>query len=285
VTIASVSAADKVSKTKFNEIQSLVANIISTGSSNYGYGNAISSLQKSQGDKITISDWANLRLDLYNAAYHQGSTIAPTAIDANTKISTTIVNTYISAANTIDTNRFLIAEYSDESLLTNSRTTTWNATVTHAFYIDFGNHDNARYFFNSGSSLKFSASISGYSNSQGTSWNTMLSSIGTIYFNYNSITASAGTATSSFGFYNLTGSYQQAYIISGSGLYSSNDYKIRMSYDGAGKIYVIIDFEDLHTNTWTDLVDGTLTSIVSMRRASGSHISVSPPAGTSTTLL
>ena len=285
MTIASVSTTDKVSKTKFNEIQSLVSTIIGTGSSNYGYGNSLYSSQKSEGDKISSTDWANLSLDLYRVSYHQGSSISPTAITTSTKITATVVNTYIDAANTIDINRFRIAEYSDELLLTNSRTTAWNATVTHAFYIDFVNHDNARYFFNSGSSLRFSASIQGYSNSQGTSWNTMLSSIGTIYFNYNSITALAGTATSNFGFYNLTGSYQQAYIISGSGRYSSNDYKIRMSYDGAGKIYVIIDFEDLHTNTWTDLVDGTLTSIVSMRRASGSHISVSPPTVTNTTLL
>ena len=291
MTIASVSAADKVSKTKFNEIQSLVANIISTGSSNYGYGNAISSSQKSQGDKIKIDDWANLSLDLYKAAYHQGSTIAPTAIDADTKISTTIVNTYISAANTIDTNRFLIAEYSDESLLTSNRTTSWNATVTHGFYIDFGSHNNARYFFNSGGDLRFTASISGYSTSQGTDWYTTLRKIGTIVFNYNSTTSSGGipttggTPTSSFGFYNLTGSYQQAYIISGSGLYSANDYKISMYYDSAGKIYVKVEFEDLHSSVWADLVDGTLTSTVTMRRATGSHIVATPPTGTNTTLL
>lgn len=284
MTVASVSTTDKVSKTKFNEIQSLVASIVGTGSGNYGYGNNLSSSQKSQGDKVTVADWANLSVDLYNAAYHQGSSISPTAVSTSTKITATVVNTYITAVNTIDTNRFSISEYSDESLLSSTRTTSWSATVTHAFYLDFGNHNNARYFFNSGGDIRFSASISGYSNSQGTSWYDLFNGMVVIMDHLGTGTTSGGTAYG-YGFENLSSFYVTIFTKSGTGFYSSNDYRIQLKYDGAGKIYGIIDFEDLHTNAWTDLVDGTLTSTVTMRRATGSHISVTAPTGVNTTNL
>lgn len=222
-------------------------------------------------------------------------------ITAGDRITAREVALWPSAVTAITTNQFLIAEYSDESFspdISNSRTTTWGSSTTpavlHQFTIDFATSNGARYYFNSGSSVRFSASRSGGTGSlQDTNWTNMLSGMGTITFNYNSTTYSGtGGTGSSIGFYNLTTTNQTVFTATGAGLYSSNTYTINMSCDVANNtsgtaryIYVTVTFTDSHTNTFSDSVDGTLTSTISKRRASGTHVSITSPTATNTRLL
>jgi hypothetical protein len=50
-------------------------------------------------------------------------------------------------------------------------------------------------------------------------------------------------------------------------------------------VYITITLTDTHSNAFSDVVDGTITSAISMRRASGSNVSVTAPTATNTTLL
>ena len=222
-------------------------------------------------------------------------------IQAGDRITAKETTVFPTAVTAITTNQFLNAEYSDESFspdISNSRTTSWGSsikpTVTHDFTIDFTSSANARYYFNSGSSIRISASRSaGSVSTQNNNWTTLLSSIGVISFNYNS-TARSGTGGtgSSIGFYNLTTTNQTVFSGSGTGVYSTNTYNVLMRCDVASNttgtaryIYVTINFTDTHSNTFSDSVDGTLTSTIARRRASGTHVAVTAPTVSNTTLL
>lgn len=221
------------------------------------------------------------------------------SFSAGDKIAASSIKSFTNAVTAVNTNTFLIAQYSDESFsptISHSRSTSWGSsalpTVNHIFTVDFGSSNNARYFFNSGSSLRFSASRAGGTSSlQNTNWTNMLSAMGTIIFNYNATTASAGTG-SSIGFYNLTATDRLIFSTSGSGNYSTNTYKINARSDvtnnttgTARYLYISISFTDTHSNSFYDTVDGVLASNVTMRRASGSNVSVTAPTATNTSVV
>jgi hypothetical protein len=220
---------------------------------------------------------------------------------AGDKITARSINTFTNAYTVINTNKFSIAQYSDESFspdISNSRTTAWGSpaktTINHNFTVDFGSAANARYFFNSGSSIKLSGSRTGGSGTlQDTNWTNLLSNIGIVTFNYLNTTYSGTSGTgSAVGFYNLTNTPQTIFSASGTGNYASNTYIVQAYSDvanntsgGARYVYVTIALTDTHTNAFSDSVDGTLTSTVSMRRATGSYVAVSKPTAANTTLL
>lgn len=257
-------------------------------------------------EPITALQLNTLKLDMLKIATHAGLqtnaliTALPT-VTTDDLIDADHYNAYSSAADYLDNNRFALAQYTDQAFspsISQTRTTAWNAIVRHAFTIDFGSAANARYFFNSGSSIRIAASRSGGTvSSQNSSWSQLLSSMGTIVFNYNSCQGDTGLGTS-IGFYQLTTTPKQVYQKTPSAsVYSTsgNDYKITMSCDvsnnsngGARFIYVTAYFNDNYPNNayaYTDQVNGTLTHTVTMRRASGSNVNVAAPTAVNTILL
>lgn len=291
----------------YNTIQTSVANILGTGSASFGYGQTVISSQvppnpsNPSGVKvIEANDWAKLKIDILKIANHQGTASNPlvTSIPSVTN-SSLIDNADVSAFEAVipflNSNRFLLAEFTDETFsptISQTRTTSWNNTVRHSFTIDFGSANNARYFFNSGSQLRFNASRSGGSStSQNTSWTNLLSSMGTVIYNVNGSTASSGT-TSLIGFYSLKNVPQTVFTKTGTAAYTGNDYTITMSCDvtdnlsgTARYIYVAVYFNDDYTGSFGDSVTGTLTHNVTMRRATGGNVSVNKPTATNTILL
>ena len=229
-----------------------------------------------------------------------------------------------SAISTIQANSFALGpgQYSDESMLTPSggpvtsiRTANWGSigkpTVSHNFTVSFNNSADARYFFNAGGSIRLTPSLTGISNtSQNRAWTRLLTAIGTVIFNHATTTASAGSG-SAIGFYDLTTTPKTVFTAQGSGsyvvaAYASSTYVVKMSCDvanntngGATQIFVTIDFNDKHVNVhyagyikatyaysgYGDNINGTLTSAVNIRRASGSYVNVVAPKGTNTKLL
>ena len=97
-------------------------------------------------------------------------------------------------------------------------------------------------FFNTGGQIRFSASRSGGSGSKNTNWTNLLSAMGTVIFDYTSTAASFGTG-SSLGGLDLSTSYQQIFIKTGSGNYAENDYNINARYVG-NNIQFRIQFRD-----------------------------------------
>lgn len=292
----------------YNTIQSDVSKILGSGLVNFGYGQTLASSQVAFGDTVQAQDWAKLKIDILKIAAHQGTSSNPLittipTITSGSDIQGTDETFFKNAVPFLETNRFLLAEFSDESFtpdISQVRTTTWGGSskpsVRHSFTIDFGNSNNARYFFNSGSSLRFSASFTGNTgSSQNIAWANLLSQMGTIVYNYAGATASSGTG-SSIGFYNLTNVAQTVFTKTGQGaytyVYDANDYTITMSCDVANNntgtaryIYVSVYFNDDSTGGIPDIVDGTLTHTVSIRRASGANVNVVKPSATNTVLL
>jgi len=290
---------------EYNTVQTAIANILGAGSGQTGYGQAVSTSQVSADvTTITAAQWANLKSDMLTIAAKAGLTSAAqiTALPnivAGSVVSASDITAFETAAPFLNTNRYLLALFSDENFspsINQTRSTSWGApsvpTIRHSFTVDFATAANARYFFNTGSSIRFTSAQSGGSTPQNLDWRNMLSTMGTVVFNYNSTSAGSGTG-SSIGFYQLTNVATQIFTKTGSGSYASNDYTVFARCDvasntngGARYIYFDIYWNDDHVNPFADSVTGTITSNVSLRRASApGGVTVSAPTATNTVLL
>ena len=198
-------------------------------------------------------------------------------------------NAYYQYAQLIQTNALVQPPAGQASLATLSssqRTTAWNGTINHTVTLNFGSNANARYYFNSGSNIQFSANLTNIpvdgSQAKGNDWATLLSNMGTITMNYNSTTnTGSGTPASSIGFYQLTTSPQTLFTkATSSPTYTPNQYDIYGQVDGTGSIVTFtISFQDLSGQPnapWgtDENVEGTLTSTVQGYYASGSNVTV-----------
>ena len=286
----------------------------------YGYGQTLLSSLVSVGDIADDVHFARLKSDILKIATHCGvETNALISSLPTISVGDIIDNSHLeqveAALNLLVSNRFEVAvgQYSDESLkdtLGNSinslRTTTWGndlvyteSTVRHAFTVDFGSADRARYFFNAGGELRFTASRTGGVNSfQDQAWTQMLNAIGTVRFKHNQTFASSGTG-SSIGYYQLTTTPQTVFTKNAGGVYIyatqylPNDYTIVMSCNTADNtlgdaryLYVTVYFNDDHTAfPGNDVVTGTLSSNIAIRRATGPNVEVIAPTATNTVLL
>jgi len=287
----------------------------------YGYGQTLLSSLVNVGDIADDLHLAKLKADLLKIATHCGLQTNPLiTVLPNIAMGTTIDNAdleaFDAALQLLVDNRFELAigQFSDESLkdgggtsIDSVRTTSWGGntyygeqTVRHAFTIDFGSADNARYFFNAGGELRFAASRAGGVNSyQDQVWTTMLNAMGTIRFRHNITSANSGSG-SSIGYYQLTNTPQTVFTKGAGGAYVyatqylANDYTIVMSCNVADNttgearyLYVTVYFNDDHATVMpsNDIVTGTLTSNITIRRATGTNVEVSAPIATNTVLL
>ena len=262
----------------FNAIQSIIATVLGAGSGTLGYGQTVTSSQVAVGQKITAAQWIALRNDLLAARQHQtGNNESGNLTLPNTGILVKYSdwNAYYQYAQLIQTNALVQPPAGQASLATLSssqRTTAWNGTINHTVTLNFGSNANARYYFNSGSNIQFSANLTNIpvdgSQAKGNDWATLLSNMGTITMNYNSTTnTGSGTPASSIGFYQLTTSPQTLFTkATSSPTYTPNQYDIYGQVDGTGSIVTFtISFQDLSGQPnapWgtDENVEGTLTS-------------------------
>jgi hypothetical protein len=291
-----------ITPSDYNSIQSQINVLLGTGSGQNGYGQPVISSQISLGAKITALEWANLKLDILKIANHQGTQLdtaissLPT-ITSGTKITANQSNLFVNSVPVLQTNKFALAEFSDELLVPtvdSTRTANWNTTVRHFFTVTFSSINNARFFFNAGGSIRI---IPGFVKSASTSinnsWDTLLNTIGAISFNHTQTTASGSSpgSGSSIGFYDLTDNFQQIYTKSAS-VYTENDYTIRARCNvanntngGATQVLFEVYFNDNKTGNIDENVTGTLSNSVRMYRPSGSNVNVVAPTSTTTVRL
>jgi hypothetical protein len=285
----------KIFASDYNILQSTVSTVLGTGTSYYGYNQkVISSQLTSIGGKylpIKLSDWVNLRTDIVNAYLHQGSpgNLTIPGIPSNTnKVTAADYASYSALCNAIYANPTITPSGGQASLATlcsSSRFTQWNGTITHTVTLTFNTLAAARAFFNSGSNIQFTASLSGYGDTgpstKDTDWNTLLTGIGTITMNYAS-TTSTGSYTqraSTVGYYQLTTTPQLIFQkLTASPTYTPNQYDIYASVDSSGTVITFsIKFADLSTGTVDENIQGTLTSTVKSLYSSGTNVSVALP--------
>jgi hypothetical protein len=301
----------------YNVIQSKIALVLGSGTGNKGYGQTVSSSQVGQYSKITVAQWADLRNDLARARQHQtGVTLGILApedpgyvAESNLPVPSTAKQVreswreaYLNMATTCDTNYLVapppVGQASRGDIVSQQiRNTAWNGTIVQTVQITWTTADDARYFFNTGSQIEFSADRSGGSAGiKNATWTTMFSDMGTIAMNYTRTTCTGTGTTSTLGFYDLTTTNNLIFEKNApTGAYSPNHYYIyaRVNDTGANRriLYFEIRFGDdsLAPSSFPDPgfgidenVDGTLTSTVQAYRASGSNVSVPLPSAITT---
>lgn len=290
----------KIAAIDYNNVQSIVSLVLGTGSAQYGYGQPVASGQVSTNNKITVTQWSNLRSDLLKCRRHQtsvnesGELVDPTI---NTTITDAHRAAYLTFAERIrlDANRLASPpdlEASKVDLISprKVRTSSWNSTITQTVTVSFGSADAARYYFNSGGDFRFSVGyVKGASNPKNNSWETIFLNMGTIIFNHTQTTASSGTPTA-YGWYDLTTSDVQIFEkATENPTYVPNRYRILARRDSAStQIIFTIRWEDSYApGGWgvDELVTGTITSIVETRRATGTNVSVPFPSASSTEIV
>jgi len=286
----------------YNAIQTTISNVLGAGSSNVGYGQTVTSNSVSVGGKIQASDWINLRNDLLAARQHQTGVNESgnlPVLTTNTLVREADRATYYNYAQAILSSVNATPPAGQATLTTfssSTRTTAWNGTVTHTVTLQFPNYNAARWYFNSGGNVQFSASLTNYpqdgSYQKSNDWATLLTNMGTITMNLNStVTSGSGTAAGSIGFYQLNTNFQTLFTrATTSPTYSPNQYDIYAKVDGTGSIITYsIQFQDQSGQPnppWgvDENVEGTLVSNVQGYYASGSNVSVTNylPSVTST---
>jgi hypothetical protein len=203
----------------------------------------------------------------------------------------------------IDNNRLIAPpanQATRENLVnTQSRTTSWNGFITQTVTVTFADANARRYYFNTGSRFEFSSTRSGgTSGDKNTSWTTLLTNMGVVYFNRTDTTCTGTGTNSTIGNDDLTTSDQIVFIKDVSGTtYFPNRYQIKARSPSAAQIIFTIEWRDDSPNPNTTVfapgfgpygtdenVDGTLTSLVQVYRSSGVNVTVPKPPATTTTL-
>lgn len=291
--------------TDYNEIQSTISQVMGSGSGTTGYGQTLASSQVGQYSKITATQWNNLRSDILRARQHQTGTdlTANLAVaSASRKIQEADRAAYKAMAQDAQSNALTAppsTQASRSSLVGEQiRTSPWNGTLIQEVTVNFGTADAARYFFNTGSQIEFSAERTGGSAGlKNVTWSTMLTNMGTIAFNYTQTSCTGTGFTSTIGWYDLTTTDNLLFQKdTPTGTYAPNKYYIygRVNSTADRRIGIFtIHFADESGKPPSfpdpgfgvdENIDGTLVSTVNVYRATGANVSVPVPSASTTSI-
>jgi hypothetical protein len=280
-----------ISVARYNAMQVKIRNVLAgVGTSGqFGYGqDPIKSSPVASTNTVNATHMQNLKLDLIDAYVHQtGSIPGLTNIVTSEDITDGVYIEYENIVNLVYNNKtdiFESTQASVEAKLTSQRTTTWGGnaqpqSISHEFTATFGNSDQRRYFFNAGGEVRIATSLTSSSGAKYAEWNSMLTAMGTLKFNYDTTTGNSGTSPNNIGNFELTTSYRVIWIKSGSGVYSQNDVIVYAKVDSAnsGKLYFKVEFNDSASGNVDESVAGTLTSSITQLRPTGLYVELASP--------
>ena len=291
-----VTIGTSINETHYTTLRSGINTVMGTptgsGDTSAGYNQSISAPAVGVGTSITASQWNNLRGDIRKASAHQtNSAVALTTVDTDTGITSTIHNEFETALATVTSNRF--SQATGQSTLATARTktrTNWNGVQTHDVQLTWANAPTFKAFWNAGGSVKVVSSLS-YTGSEAKTvdWKAIVQNAKHVSINYTSAYADGGGAEGTItntGMYDLNtnGTEVQIFQDSGTTPYSENDYQIFIRYITNG-IRVRVVFRDDDVGDQTGLgaavdenVKGTLTSAITVRRATGTNVEVTSPS-------
>jgi len=305
------SAGNKITELDYNTLQSNIAVIMgtpagTTDTTATGYNQVLSSSQVSVGNSVSKSQWDNLRTDITKAYKHQfGLDPTITTVTNADTVDATLHNQYESLITTVsgDPNRYTVnastagGRETQVSIVTGQTaqlSAGWNGTQTHQFTATFSSSNERRAFFNAGGTIRFNLTLAYTGSEQKTlDWQTMMSDLGTVEFNYKETT---GTGGSSIGNYDATGTFQNIAVENGSNPYSENDITIQVRENSATQLEfrVLLRDDDVGdqqlpgSNPGADgviipgpavdeNVQGTTTSTITIKKPNGSNVSVPAP--------
>ena len=281
-----------ITATRYNNLRSSVDSVLGVGTGNTGYGQSLQSSSVSVGDLVQADDLNNLYEDIRKSYRHQNGG-DPTAAQLQEVVAGELIydndttdfkgwDQYEALATNITTNRLTVAGSSLQqfnSTVSKTRTSTWNGTIEHRFNMSFSTANDARYFFNSGGTVKITSSISGGSGSKTSDWqNNILAPAGTITINYTTTTKSGSQgSTTTEGWYDFNvGTNYTVYsqMNGGTGVYTENDYYIVVQKTSTSNLYVRVIFRDQDAGDQTgsgapvdENVNGNLTCSVQYQKA------------------
>ena len=150
-----------VTASRYNAIQTKIAAVLGTGSSDKGYGQSVTSAQVAAGETVTATHIANLHSDINKCILHQtaGATsaiVAPVTTDIIEESNATTKKgwaQYEAEATVAETNRLTAksGNMATTSEATNARTTAWGSspdTVNATFTVTFSSADIKRNYYN-----------------------------------------------------------------------------------------------------------------------------------------
>ena len=283
----------KIRTVDYNNIRTKAISLLGTGLVDSGYGQSTRSSEVTVSSIVTVNEWANLRNDINTIWKHQFGTLSP--IDAPLANNLVRANAtsqpyqqYDNFANILTANRFGIDV--SQAITRNKASTsttwpgtygsTWNNTIGCTVTVSWATAEAARYFFNSGSEIRFNSSrTGGGSFSQNNSWTTILNSIGTRAFGANKPGQGTSPSTGQ-NWYRLTSSFQIWESTSASSPYGLNSYQISArtpsvannSSGTASSIEFQVRWIDDHVpilDSPEDFVNGTMSLAVTTLEASG----------------
>jgi hypothetical protein len=304
-----MAVGDIITATRYNALQSRVESILAVGAGTEGYNQTTSSGQVPVGDLVTASHLNQLFTDIDRISRHQtnqASGLITQALIGDLIADETSDNPdgtlkgfadYETSMNTLesDPNRFRLSALQSttgSNSVSSQYTANWNQNLNAYFRVSWPNSNARRGYFNSGGTITFvsslSSSASGGNVAKTNDWSTMLSNAGTVTFNYNTtVTSNSGTGAA-IGNYQLTSSEQQIFRKTGSGVYADNNYYIRAREINTSTIEFRINMNEADTGQGfgkapapvDELVQGTLTTSLGFKRASGSYVDSPVPTFT-----
>lgn len=324
-----VNVGDNITAAQFNGLQSRVEQVLGNGSGNFGYGQAVSSSQVTapsspgagDGDTVTHTQMVNLKTDMNKCWVHQtGTNISLATIAEGDVIGADVTgsdvtfaadntytiadsdatggfNDYLAKMDEIETNRFDVdaGESTIANIATDTRTSTWNGTISCVFQAQFADVDARRHFFNSGGELRVSSAGENGTGSKSSDWATIIANPGQVQLghNYSTITGSTnGVTLTSIGNDGLTSSYQTIMEKSGTAaVYAENRYRVEVRASDTRTVQFRITFEDNDAGDQQaaapapgpavdEDINLDITVTFQTRRATGTNVSVNNPSVT-----
>lgn len=248
------------------------------------------------GNAILASQWNTLFNSMRNTGTHQGTTAVPplpasgpisgdTIVSYNTLGNPTAVNTLLT---TLKTNRFNIAlgQFTLNNGTPYASVSSWTTALTYTTRVNFSSWNNARYFFNSGGTLRVrgASAYVGASPVQ-TGFKTVLeTNMSPLLFGYNFVTQNSGTnvGASPVGFYGLTTSYQEVYKCFLTGGYSTECFvAVDVKLAAAAGTNGLIDFRVrlVDTDTFPETKSAAITFNLDNAPSSGAIVYPGPAVG------
>lgn len=281
-----------ITAARYNAIQSKVATVLGVGQEQFGYGQIVSSTQLSVKSVVTDLEMQKLKIDIEKAHVHQFGALPQIPTINNTLLITN--DQYISydkAAESVFANKNLIhpTQASLENKIQSTRSLPWGVitrddTLVHRVRVQFNSVNHARYFFNAGGEIRFSANIANGTGFKTANWANTLNSIGTVRFDHRR--TYAGTLpVRNIGFFQLTTEFQTVFAKGNTDLYQNptdpyakNYYMIEARLSESLKDIVFrITFYDGNSNQYDESVNGILTSSISQYRPTGNYVEVATP--------
>lgn len=291
---------------RYNALQNTIKKVLGTpedATPNFGYNQVLKSSQVAANTtKIRSSDYTNLVTDMSKARYHQiGSAFAgidpviPAGANRE-KIYEAYITQLESLMPLIEADADLAAssqitvenvKNSAGANLISTINSAWNGSIQYIFDLNFNSKEHYRAFFNTNGEIRLT-SASSYSGTEAKSleWKSALNYISTIRFTRTQTIAANGAIVNARGGQDLTVNNSVVLINTGnfSSPYSSNRIKLEVNKTSVSSLRFTVTLTDAAV-TWPTVdenVKGTITTTVSLVRASGSlsKIDIPAPVGT-----